>query len=311
MALMETEEVMRELLSERRKERWFKLARTLLWIVLFVWIFSAFDSGDEEGVGDAAKGKPYVNLIDLEGTILPGANSASLRGLDSALKRAFSDENAKGVIIRVNSPGGSPVQSDLIRGEIKRLSELHDKRVVVVGEEMLTSGAYLVSLAGDKIYAHPSALVGSIGVRMDSFGAVELIDKIGVERRIYQSGENKVGLDVFLPEDEKDVSHIKSILEDVHEQFIDAVVSARPNLEGRKDELMTGLYWTGRKGAELGLIDGVGTVSSVMKSEFDVNHYVAVKPELDILSRLTTTLSSIGTVTSQLFGTSPALKSDL
>jgi len=292
MAVNDEKMLYNELLRERRKDRWFKGLKSLVWILVIVWGISAF-APDSIPDNKPALADDYANLVDLEGTILSDSKTASAEVIRDALEKAFSDESAKGVVIRVNSPGGSPVQADLIRRDIQRLKTEYDKKVVVVGEEMLTSGAYMASLSADKIYAHPSTLVGSIGVRMDGFGAVELIDKVGVQRRVFHAGENKVGVDPFLPVTEDTKSHIQSILADIHSQFINSVRQSRADKLADNDELMSGQFWTGQKSIELGLIDELGTVYDAIENEFGVHHYVAVEPDRNVLDRLAMFTSSI------------------
>jgi len=239
-------------------------------------------------------------VVDVSGVILPDSEQASLSYLQSALKTAFEDSMAKGVILRVNSPGGSPVQSDLIRNELERLKAKHDKRLVVVGEEMLTSGAYLSSMAADKIYANRATLVGSIGVRMDSFGAVDLMEKIGVERRVYTAGEDKVSLDPFRPTTEKGVDRVESMLEKVHEQFIATVKQGRGERISEDADLFTGRYWLGSEAVELGLIDGLATVNEAALKEFQVTNLKEVKPRLDLWGRLNMYMGTLHDVTLRL-----------
>lgn len=284
MALLETNAVISELLAERRRDRWFKCIRSILWLLAFIWIASTFAPSNGEPAA-AVKGD-YVSVVDINGAISLESSTSSYSAIKKTLERAFNDPFSKGVVVRVNSPGGSPVQSDLIREEIAFLKDQTKKKVIVVGEEMLTSGAYLASLSADVIYAHPSTLVGSIGVRMDSFGAVGLIENIGVERRVFSAGKNKIGLDPFLPVSEPTKEHIADVLGQVHSDFIAVVRASRGEKLANDDSLMTGQFWTGNKSLELGLIDGVGSLRDAVNKEFGVSEYHVVEPSVDLMKRI-------------------------
>lgn len=297
MALVESELIMDELLKERRKDRWFRILRTTGWMIFIFIVLSMFTGGNsDQSIDDDSLGGKYAAVVELDGTILPGSQGASLKGLSKALKNAFSSTNSKGVVLRVNSPGGSPVQSDLIRQEINRLKAKYDKRLIVVGEEMLTSGAYMVSMSADQIYANPATLVGSIGVRMDGFGFTEVMKKVGVERRTYSAGENKIGLDPFMAEDQSDVTHTNEMLREIHAQFISMVMDGRGDRLGDNPDLFSGLYWTGEKAVELGLIDGTATLHDAIKKEFGVERFKVFEPKVDIWSKVNKFVSSASTL---------------
>lgn len=275
-----------ELLKDRKRDRrWRNIRFGAIFSVALVLIVAQLAYNPETAVEDFGD-EPYAALIELSGVIMPDSKTASDKALRGPLDRAFEDDNAEGVIIRVSSPGGTPVQSELIRARIERLAKEHDKRVVVVGEEMVTSGSYLISAVADKIYAQPSTVVGSIGVRMAGFGATELIDKIGVERRIYTAGEHKVMLDTFRDEEPKALSHNQSILDDIHQQFIKVVKAGREERLNNSEELYEGLYWTGNQALELGLIDGLGPLAEVASQEFGTDNLRNYGPELNLLDKL-------------------------
>lgn len=277
-----------ELLAERRRDRFWRNVRFAMFIGLAlaglglqIYWSTMYNSDDEFG------DEPYVSMVSIEGLIAPGQTMASDAGLRDALSRAFSDEGAQAVVIRINSPGGTPVQSNLIRKRIEAMKEKHGKRVIVVGEEMLTSGAYLIAMAADVIYAMPSTIVGSIGVRMSTFGAVDLIDQLGVERRIYSAGEDKVMLDPFKPEDPAAVAHNQTLLNSIHSDFINTVKVARGDKLSVSDtDLFSGLYWTGLQSRELGLIDELGSVRDAVVSEFGTPRIRSYGPHESVLTRL-------------------------
>lgn len=276
-----------ELLKERRRDRFWRNVRFGFLIAIAIVIL-AIQVPMFGGTSDNEfKGEPYVAMVALTGGITEGNPRASDYGLKSQLTEAFEDENAEGVVIKISSPGGTPVQSNLIRERIERLKEKTGKRVIVVGEEALASGAYLVAMAGDRIYAQSATIVGSIGVRMSTFGASDLIEKLGVERRIYTAGEKKVTLDPFKPESEKAVEHTQSILNDIHNQFIEVVKANRgEKVDYNNEDLFSGEYWTGRQSLPMGLIDGIATLSDAIDEEFGTRHVRSYGPPNNILTRL-------------------------
>lgn len=280
-----------ELLKERRRDRFWRNVRfgLIIAIAIAAMAIQGPSLGSLSGgtADQNVEGEPYVAMVSLTGGITEGNPRASDDGLKSQLTEAFEDENAEGVVIKISSPGGTPVQSNLIRERIERLKQETGKRVIVVGEESMASGAYLIAMAGDKIYAQSATIVGSIGVRMTSFGASGLIEKVGVERRIYTAGEKKVSLDPFQPESEQAVEHTKSILNDIHNQFIEVVKANRgEKVDYDNEDLFSGEFWTGRQSLPLGLIDGIATVSDATEEEFGTRHVRSYGPPNNILTRL-------------------------
>jgi len=212
-----------------------------------------------------------IPVIRLHGTIMadggrfrPSLSLASTAGL---IEKAFAFD-APAVAISVNSPGGSPVQSRLIFKRIRDLAAEKGKRVFVFTEDVAASGGYMIALAGDEIVADPSSIVGSIGVVSASFGFPELLKKIGVERRVHTAGRNKAVLDPFRPEKREDIERLKALQLEIHETFIDMVKERRGHKLKDDPDLFTGLFWTGRKGLELGLVDSLGDMRSVMKARY-------------------------------------------
>ena len=219
------------------------------------------------------KKKNVVPLIRLSGVI--GNVGKFKQGIDFAgqqelIKKAFSLKKVKAVAISINSPGGSPVQSHLIYSYIRKMAKKKNIKVLVFAEDVAASGGYLISCAGDEIYANSSSIIGSIGVIYSSFGFQELIKKIGVQRRVYTAGKNKSTLDPFLEEKKEDIERLKNIQLDLHADFIKVVENSR-SLKLKKEtgvELFTGEFWSGSKAMELGLIDGIGNVEDILKEKF-------------------------------------------
>jgi signal peptide peptidase SppA len=215
---------------------------------------------------------PIIPVIKLAGTIGssngPLRSGLNLQGCSSALDKAFGIES-EAVVIIVNSPGGSPVQSKLIHDRIRDLAEQKDREVIVFIEDVGASGGYMIACAGDKIFADPSSIIGSIGVISAGFGFVDLIEKIGVERRVYTAGKRKLMLDPFQPQKEDDVEHLKALQQDVHEAFVDLVKASRGDrLNGEDDSLFSGAFWSGEKAKELGLVDDMQSLRPYLRDRF-------------------------------------------
>lgn len=218
------------------------------------------------------KRAPVVPVLRFSGPIgvaTPLRPGITLSTSASAIEKAFSMSGAKAVAIQINSPGGSAVQSMLVYKRIRALAAEKDLKVYVFAEDVAASGGYLLALAGDEIYADPSSIVGSIGVITATFGVNELINRIGVQRRVYTAGESKDILDPFLPEKPSDVERIKALQNDVHQTFIDLVKSRRGSrLDKAEINLFTGEFWSGKRALELGLIDGLADLRSKMREIF-------------------------------------------
>ncbi|MFT4171954.1 MAG: S49 family peptidase [Rhodocyclaceae bacterium] len=247
----------------RRRRRWgvfFKLLG-FAYVGFILYLAWAWQGGAETATDGAA----HTALVELNGTIGPG-DAVSAEQINLALQSAFEDIGTKGVILRINSPGGSPVQAGMINDEIRRLRAKHkDIPVYAVVEDICASGGYYVAAAADRIYVDKASIVGSIGVRMDGFGFTGVMDKLGVERRLVTAGENKAFLDPFSPQDPKQVAFAQSMLEEIHQQFIDVVRKGRGARLKETPDMFSGLFWTGAKSIELGLADAFGTVDSVAR----------------------------------------------
>ncbi|WP_336294050.1 S49 family peptidase [Bartonella sp. CB169] len=216
--------------------------------------------------------KLEIPVVRLHGAIMdsttPLARTLSLSRCANLLDKAFADKTAPAVALLINSPGGSPVQSRFIFKRIRDLAEEKKKKVLVFVEDIAASGGYMIACAGDEIFADPSSIIGSIGVVSASFGFPELLKKIGVERRVYSAGKNKVTLDPFQPEKKSDIEHLKSLQLEVHQTFIDLVKERRAAKLSSDPDIFTGMFWSGKKGVELGLIDGLNDINSVIKERF-------------------------------------------
>ncbi|MGH6867234.1 MAG: S49 family peptidase [Methyloceanibacter sp.] len=230
------------------------------------------------------KSRPLVPVLRFSGAIgmtTPLKPGLSLGTSATAIEKAFALRGAKAVAIQINSPGGSAVQSTLIYRRIRSLAEEKGLKVYVFAEDVAASGGYMLSLAGDEIYADQSSIIGSIGVITSTFGFTGLIDKIGVQRRVYTAGHNKDTLDPFLPEKPEDVERIKTIQRDVHQAFIDLVKERRGGKLSKPDhELFTGEFWSGKTALELGLIDGLSDLRTKMREVFgdDVRFKLVTAP---------------------------------
>ena len=249
--------------EQRRARRWGNFWRFITFaFVLGAFWFSSMGGGTHMVASPTMR---HTAMIDLHGVIDFGS-PASGELVSDSLREAFKNSHAAGIILRINSPGGSPVQSGIVFDEIRRLKAEHkDKPVIAVVEDVAASGGYYIASAADFIYVNQASLVGSIGVRMDSFGFTEALKKLGVERRVLTAGENKAMLDPFLPMDPKQRAAVQSMINDVHGQFIAAVKQGRGDRLKPTPELFSGMVWTGAKSIELGLADGLGTVDSVAR----------------------------------------------
>ncbi len=247
--------------EQRVRRRWGIFFKLLYAGIFFFAVWQIFDLGSSDG---DAVGK-HTAVIEIDGVIDSSRNSAS-KSVIPALNKAFSDKSSVGVIIRINSPGGSPVQAGMINDEIVRLRQLYpQKPLYVVVHEICASGAYYIAASADKIYVDKASIVGSIGVLINGFGFTGTMEKLGIERRLMVAGNNKGFLDPFSPQSEKHKAHAQKMLNEVHEQFIDAVRKGRGNRLKETPETFSGLFWSGTKAVEMGLADGFGTVDSVAR----------------------------------------------
>lgn len=260
------EHLLLENLKESRKARRWKTILRILSLVLIVgFIFQVFDfrlPGSGLGL------ERHTAMVSIEGEIAPNSLANAL-DIGSALQAAFENENSVGVILRINSPGGSPVQSGIINDEIRRLRALYpDKPMHVVVEDICASGGYYIAVAADQIVVDKASIVGSIGVVMNGFGFTGLMEKLGVSRRMITAGSNKGMLDPFSKEDPKQVEMVQTMLDEIHQQFITVVKTGRGDRLKGGEELFSGRVWNGEQAVKLGLADSFGTVDSVARDMF-------------------------------------------
>jgi signal peptide peptidase SppA len=231
---------------------------------------------------------PVVRLSGVIGAVTPLRPGMSLSGVARTLERAFAVKNAKAVALVINSPGGSPVQSRQIYLRIRQLAAEKKLPVLVFVEDVAASGGYMIACAGDEIFCDPSSILGSIGVVGGSFGFQGLIQKIGVERRLYTAGAHKAMLDPFLPENPDDVARVKALQREIHTVFIALVKQSRgARLKGAEDVLFTGEYWAGETSVSLGLADAIGDLRSTLRARYGENVSTPViAPSTGLLSGL-------------------------
>ncbi|NML63134.1 S49 family peptidase [Massilia sp. RP-1-19] len=267
------EKLMFATLKEQRAARRWHIFFRLLMIgiaVVGLWIFFdlSIPGDDAEALGR------HTALIEIEGNIEEEGSGAADNVIPS-LNKAFSDNGSVAVVLRINSPGGSPVQAGIIVDEIKRLRRGYPaKQLYVVVDEMCASGGYYIAAAADRIFVNKASIVGSVGVLMDGFGFTGTMEKLGVERRLMTAGENKGFLDPFSPQSDKHKAHAQAMLNEIHQQFIGVVRAGRGKRLKETPETFSGLYWSGAKAVEMGLADGFGTVDSVARDIVKVEDIV-------------------------------------
>ena len=260
------EHLLLENLKETRKaRRWKTILRVLFLILIVGFILQVLDLRPFGGTFGAER---HTAMVSIEGEISSNAIANAL-DVGSALQAAFENDNSVGVILRINSPGGSPVQSGIINDEIRRLRALYpNKPLHVVVEDICASGGYYIAVAGDQILVDKASIVGSIGVVMDSFGFTGLMDKLGISRRMITAGSNKGMLDPFSKEDPKQVEMVQTMLNEIHQQFITVVKAGRGDRLKETPDLFSGRVWNGEQAVKMGLADGFGTVDTVARDVF-------------------------------------------
>ena len=283
-AALETslEKIARELVIQQRADRRWRVFFRLAWLLLAVAIVWGVMS---ERFAPTAPSKPHTALVEVRGEIAPDTE-ASAELLVSALRSAFEDQGAQAVVLRINSPGGSPVQAGIVNDEIRRLKVLHQKKVYAVVEEMCASGAYYIAVAADEIYVDKASLVGSIGVLMDGFGFTGLMDKLGIERRLLTAGANKGMLDPFSPQDEKQTAYAQAMIDQIHQQFIAVVRQGRGQRLHETPETFSGLFWNGEEAVRIGLADKLGNLDHVAREVVKAEDIVDYTPRENVAERL-------------------------
>ncbi len=280
--------VMEELLfsahkEQRRTRRWGIFFKSLMFAYIAILIFMAYVPNE---LSDTAnKSHKHTALIEIRGTIAADTE-ANADSIITALRDAFKNKNSAAIILRINSPGGSPVQAGYVNDEIKRLrGQYPNKPVYAVVTDMCASGGYYIAAAADEIYADKASIVGSIGVIMNGFGFVDAMDKLGIERRMMTAGENKGFMDPFSPLKEEDAQHIKSLLGSIHQQFIDVVKEGRGDRLKDDPTIFSGLVWTGEQAIDVGLVDALGSSSYVAREIVGVDKIVDYTYDQPVLER--------------------------
>lgn len=268
--------------EQRRARRWGIFFKSLVAIYFAIILWTAFDGGMG---ADGMQSGPHTAVVELNGVIEEGGD-ANADALIKGLRNAFKDKNTKGVILQINSPGGSPVQAGQVNDEIKKLrAQYPSKPIYAVVTDLCASGGYYVAVATNGIYADKASLVGSIGVRLDGFGFTGLIEKVGVERRLITAGEHKGFLDPFSPVVPSEEEHMKTVLASVHQQFIDVVKAGRGDRLKADANTFTGLIWNGEQSLKFGLIDGLGNTQSVATEIIGAEHLENFTPQPDLFDR--------------------------
>ena len=270
--------------EQRRARRWGVFFKTLMFVYLIAIGAMAFYPKFEDGM--SGEGKDHTAVIDVVGVIAE-SESANAESIIEGLRDAVKDKNTKGIILNINSPGGSPVQATYIYDEIRRLKQKHPEMPFhAVVSDLCASAGYYVAAAADNIYVNQSSMIGSIGVLMNGFGFVNMMEKLGVDRRLIISGEHKALMDPFSPVNEEETKHMQTLLDDVHQQFIVAVRVGRGERLHEFDEMFSGLVWTGAQGIKLGLADDYGSVDSVARDVVGTQKKVNFTPQERFLEKI-------------------------
>lgn len=265
--------------EQRASRRWGYVFKGFFIVYLLAFLIIAVPSTDT-GVK-----KPHTALVEIQGVIAASAD-ANADSIVTGLRRAFENPEAKALILRLNTPGGSPVQAGIINDELHRLrTQRPNFPVYAVVQDICASGGYYIAVAADQIYADKASIVGSIGVRMDGFGFTEAIEKLGIERRALTAGDNKSFMDPFLPLQPADVDHARDLLENIHQQFIDVVQTGRGDRLNGGAELFTGLVWSGEQALQLGLVDGLASAGTVAREIIGHETIVDYTPRPNYLDR--------------------------
>ncbi|WP_280154634.1 S49 family peptidase [Piscinibacter sp. XHJ-5] len=269
-------------MKDRRSERRWRVFFRIMWFVLLLMLVLSFVNARR--AANVPTG-PHTALIEVRGEIAVDAE-ASAEHLVSALKTAFEDSGAQAIVLRINSPGGSPVQAGIINDEIRRLKAVHRKKVYAVVEEMCASGAYYIAVAADEIYTDKASIVGSIGVLMDGFGFTGAMEKLGIERRLYTAGENKGMNDPFSPENAKQREYTLAMIDQIHKQFIRVVKEGRGKRLKETADTFSGLYWNGEEAVKNGLADKLGNLDYVAREVVKAEEIIDYTPKENIAERL-------------------------
>ena len=276
------ESLARELIAERRTERRWRIFFRLAWLGLLAALLWAVMSGRNT---HSTPTGPHTALVELRGEIAADSE-ASAEQMMSGLRSAFEDTGARAVVLRINSPGGSPVQAGIINDEIRRLKALHKKKVYAVVEEVCASGAYYIAVAADEIYVDKASIIGSIGVLMDGFGFTGLMEKVGVERRLLTAGDNKGMLDPFTAQNPKQQAYAQAMINQVHQQFIRVVREGRGSRLKEGPDTFSGLFWNGEDAVRLGLADKFGNLDYVAREVVKAEEVIDYTPRENVAEKL-------------------------
>ena len=278
------ERLLQAQVQEQRTARRWRNGIRLAWLAFLVVL--AWVTLGPERSSNASVSQPHTAVVEIRGEIAADTE-ARAEFVVAALRTAFEDAGAQGVVLLINSPGGSPVQAGIINDEIKRLKAKHKKPVYAVVEETCASAAYYIAAAADQIYVDKASIVGSIGVLMDGFGFTGLMDKLGVERRLMTAGENKGFLDPFSPQTPRQRAFAQNMLDQVHQQFISVVRAGRGDRLKETPELFSGLFWTGQQAIDLGLADHLGSLDFVAREVIKAEDLVDYTHHENVVDRLT------------------------
>ena len=269
-------------LNEQRAARRWRTFRSFAWLLFLVFLIWAFGF---RGAPKADKTLPHTAVVEVKGEIASDSD-ASAEFIVAAMRAAFEDAGAQGVVLLINSPGGSPVQAGIVNDEMRRLKAKYKKPVYAVVEESCASAAYYIAAGADQIFVDKASIVGSIGVLMDGFGFTGLMDKLGVERRLMTAGENKGFLDPFSPQTDRHRQHAQAMLDQIHKQFIDVVKAGRGKRLKDTPELFTGLFWTGQQAVDMGLADHMGNLDFVAREVIKAEELVDYTRREHVAERL-------------------------
>jgi protease-4 len=276
------ESLVRDLMRERRTDRRWRVFFRLAWLGLVGAVLWALFT---DRMHHSPPTGPHTAMVDLRGEIAADSE-ASAEQLLAGLRSAFEDTGARAVVLRINSPGGSPVQAGIINDEIHRLKALHQKKVYAVVEEMCASGAYYVAVAADEIFVDKASIVGSIGVLMDGFGFTGLMDKVGIERRLITAGDNKGMLDPFSAQNTRQRAYAQAMIDQIHQQFIRVVREGRGTRIKETADTFSGLFWNGEEAVKLGLADRFGNLDYVAREVVKAEEVVDYTPRENVAEKL-------------------------
>jgi protease IV len=285
------EQFARSYLRDRRSERRWRIFFRLLWLLFFVAIAWGVLAQRRHATSPSG---PHTALVELKGEIASDAD-ASAENVLAGLKSAFEDSGSQAVVLRINSPGGSPVQAGIINDEMRRMKAKYHKKLYVVVDETCASAAYYIAVAADDIFVDKASIVGSIGVLMDSFGFTGTMDKLGVERRLLTAGENKAMLDPFSPLSDKHRAYAQAMLDEIHQQFIKVVREGRGKRLKETPDTFSGLFWSGEDAVKLGLADRYGNLDYVAREVVKAEEVIDYTPKENVAEKLAKKLgASIG-----------------